>query len=281
MSWPSRECKNWNEFNELIEPVTNYPPSGFGTIFRGQACCDWPLKHSLARKLFPSMDETWRVHIEKEATQKFQQHGHLLIGPASLPEPDDLLAWWAVMQHHGAPTRLLDWTKSPFVALYFAVVEQPDTDGAVWMVNFGALMEAMEDTPGYKEQIKCSKHSEYFQAIGVPPFLTPLDFSQQNQRMIAQQGLFTICRNIMGNHSTIIDETFKRSGALYDGAYTQLIIPKAKKLEMLRKLELFNITSSSLFPGIDGLGRSIGELVMMESWYHGTVSGWDSEQGEE
>ena len=87
--------------------------------------------------------------------------------------------------------------------------------------------------------------------------------------MIAQQGLFTVCRNIMGDHGEMIDETFTRTDGAYDAAYTQIVIPKAKKPEILRKLELFNITSSSLFPGIDGLGRSIGELVMMESCYYG------------
>jgi len=275
MSWPRRECKNWKDFNEFIEPVTNYPPSGFGTIFRGQACSEWPLKHSLSRKLSSSVDEESRIHIEKEAMTRFQQQGHSLIGATLLPKPDDLLGWWAVMQHHGAPTRLLDWTKSPFVALYFAVVDQPDKDGAVWLVNFGSLMEAMEDTYEFKEQVQRPDFSDHFQTKGVPHFLCPLDFSQQSQRMIAQQGLFTICRNIMGDHGEIIDDTFKRADGAYDAAYTQLVIPKAKKPEILRKLELFNITSSSLFPGIDGLGRSIGEFVTMESWYHGKVLSHD------
>ena len=73
----------------------------------------------------------------------------------------------------------------------------------------------------------------------------------------------------MGDHGAVIDEAFKRDDGAYDPAYTQIVIPKAKKLEMLRKLALFNITGSSLFPGIDGLGRSIGELVTMNSHYFG------------
>jgi hypothetical protein len=62
---------------------------------------------------------------------------------------------------------------------------------------------------------------------------------------------------------------FKRDDGAYDPGYTQIEIPKAKKLEILRKLALFNITGSSLFPGIDGLGRSIGELLTMDSHYFG------------
>jgi len=269
MSWPRRECKNWKEFDEIIEPLTNYAPSGYGTIFRGQACADWPLVHSLSRKLAPSMDEESRIDIEQAAMTQFQQQGHLLLGSGSPPKPDDLHGWWAYMQHHGAPTRLLDWTKSPFVALYFAVVEQPEHDGAVWLFSLSSLMEAMEAKHGRNLTVKRADYKGYYQEAGLPHFLFPLDYYQQNERMIAQQGLFTICRNIIGDHGVVIEEVFKRDDGAYDPAYTQIVIPKAKKLEMLRKLALFNITGSSLFPGIDGLGRSIGELVTMSCHYFG------------
>jgi hypothetical protein len=269
MTWPRRECKNWKEFDDIIEPLTNYAPSGYGTIFRGQACSDWPLQHSLSRKLGPSMDEEARIEIERAAMTQFQQQGHLHLGPGSPPKPDDLHGWWAFMQHHGAPTRLLDWTKSPFVALYFAVVEHPEQDGAVWLFSLSSLMEAMEAKHGYDPTVKRADYKAYYQATRLPHFLFPLDFYHQNQRMIAQQGLFTVCRNIMGDHGAIIDEVFKRDDGAYDAGYTQIVIPKAKKLEILRKLALFNITGSSLFPGIDGLGRSIGELVTMDSHYFG------------
>jgi hypothetical protein len=249
--------------------LTNYAPSGYGTIFRGQACSDWPLQHSLSRKLGPSMDEEARIEIERAAMTQFQQQGHLHLGPGSPPKPDDLHGWWAFMQHHGAPTRLLDWTKSPFVALYFAVVEHPEQDGAVWLFSLSSLMEAMEAKHGYDPTVKRADYKAYYQATRLPHFLFPLDFYHQNQRMIAQQGLFTVCRNIMGDHGAIIDEVFKRDDGAYDAGYTQIVIPKAKKLEILRKLALFNITGSSLFPGIDGLGRSIGELVTMDSHYFG------------
>jgi hypothetical protein len=73
----------------------------------------------------------------------------------------------------------------------------------------------------------------------------------------------------MGDHGAIIDEVLKRDDGAYDPGYTQIVIPKAKKLEIPRKLALFNIRCSSPFPGIDGVGRSIGELVAMDSHYFG------------
>ena len=96
-----------------------------------------------------------------------------------------------------------------------------------------------------------------------------MDLYTKTQRMIAQQGSFTICKNITGDHGKII-------GGSLDGmerANQVLIIPKGKKQELLRKLEIMNITASSLFPGLDGLGRSTGELVAMESWHHARMLG--------
>jgi hypothetical protein len=185
-----------------------------------------------------------------------------------LPKRDDLPGWWSIMQHYGAPTRLLDWTKSPFVALYFAVVDRPDQDGAVWWFNVGALMEVMDERYDFKN-LERREFGDYWQSLGSPEALFPLDLYTKTQRMIAQQGSFTVCKNVMGDHGTII------GGSLdgMEGAHQMLIIPKGKKQELLRKLEIMNITASSLFPGLDGLGRATGELVAMEAWHHARMLG--------
>lgn len=268
MSWPTIECKDRTAFNSVADGLIDYPPSGFGFLFRGQACVEWPLKHSLSRKTLPSLDEEDHIEIEKKALKWFQERAHLLIEPGLLPKRDDLPGWWSIMQHHSAPTRLLDWTRSPFVALYFAVAQEPDRDGGVWWFNVGALMEVMDERHQFKTMQR-EELSAVWQTVGTPQAMFPLDLYFKSQRMIAQQGVFTICANITGDHGTIIDTSLDG----IDRAHQLLVIPKERKSELLRKLEIMNITASSLFPGLDGLGRSTGELVMMESWHHARLLG--------
>jgi hypothetical protein len=62
------------------------------------------------------------------------------------PEPDDDFQWLALMQHHGAPTRLIDFTWSPYVAAFFAL-ERTLTDGVVWAMNPGAIDSSRADRP--------------------------------------------------------------------------------------------------------------------------------------
>ncbi len=85
-------------------------------------------------------------HLEREPEIcellfRFQQQAHQYT--AQLPPDDDLpSSWYAIMQHYGVPTRFLDWTKSAYVGLYFAVEEEPSEDGcAVWAID----MEWLED----------------------------------------------------------------------------------------------------------------------------------------
>jgi hypothetical protein len=95
--------------------------------------------------MLPHLDELDHIEIEKRALQRSWNQVQLLIESALMPKRDELPGWWSIMQDHGAPTRLLNRTQSPFVTVYFALVAQPHQDGAVWRFNVGALTAVMDE----------------------------------------------------------------------------------------------------------------------------------------
>src|ERR1700687_5650335 len=129
---PTLIIKSWQHF---MDATAAYFDTGLPFAYRGHADTGWDLKPSLLR-LSPSADVAHLLGLEKALAAEFKAQAHLALHFEELPkagEPD--AAWVALMQHHGAPTRLLDWTLSPFVAAYFAVERLPDKDGAIFLVD--------------------------------------------------------------------------------------------------------------------------------------------------
>ena len=99
-------------------------------MFRGQSDVTWPLIPSIAR-MFDKLDgyENWNV-FEDDILQRFRKYSTPFINKT----PINRFEWMVIAQHHGLPTRLLDWTTNPLKGLFFAV-ENPshNCDGAVWL----------------------------------------------------------------------------------------------------------------------------------------------------
>ena len=122
----------WDEFRERISGREFQ-----GWAFRGQSNACWPLFSSLSRylKAYSVHSEAWPQQ-ESRILRIFKRKAHLLLD--HLPDEKDSFEWLALMQHHGAPTRLLDFTWSPFVASFFAL-ERATTNAAVWALFPPAL----------------------------------------------------------------------------------------------------------------------------------------------
>src|SRR4051812_132286 len=107
---PKQDVGSWEE---LMALVNAYMATGIRYAYRGQADHTWGLEPSLLRTA-PQADIERLLRLETEATEEFAAQAHLYLGAEHLPQPGELLpaSWWPLMQHYGAPTRLLDWTES-------------------------------------------------------------------------------------------------------------------------------------------------------------------------
>ncbi|MDQ3777447.1 MAG: FRG domain-containing protein [Actinomycetota bacterium] len=172
---------------------------------------------------------------------------------------DSVWDWLALGQHHGLPTRLLDWTYSPYVALHFATanLDAYDRDGVVWALDYvevhGRLPEPLADVlegeganvftpellaraaPGFRE----------LEALGDRPFCLFLEPPSLDERIVNQYALFSL----LSSPTATLDEWLSR----YDGPARKIVIPAQLKWEVRDKLDQANVTERVLFPGLDGL----------------------------
>lgn len=220
--------------------------------FRGLACVDHPLTSSLVRLAAGNAD----VHtLELALLRNFRKYAR-----AEGAESDSIWNWLALGQHRGLPTRLLDWTYSPLVALHFAT-EDPDTfdrDGVVWCVNFiGAnrllpqrlqriLREESSDTFTV-EMLSPFQTLRRFDALARDPFVVFLEPPAVDRRILNQFALFSL----MSDPSAHFDRWLHG----HEDLCRRVVIPASLKWEIRDQLDQANVNERVLFPGLDGLSR--------------------------
>jgi hypothetical protein len=260
-------------------------------IFRGQAEASWPLRSSLERAIgVDSGDASRWEYCERWMLQKFQEAAHCYL--SNVPSGDNRVEWLSLMQHYGTPTRLLDCTHSFFVAAFFAAKEIDRKTGfAVWGFNYKDLVDRTsrrffgEDyktrNPEYDFRIQMQmpeKANWFLKQEASGSLIFPVEPLCQNDRMLAQQGLFlfpccpyhTFSQNLANfflhcNTDTINDVENApaynpdKHNSRYMAQLTvvKLILPFAERTQTLMNLRRMNINDASLFPGLDGFARSL------------------------
>lgn len=247
--------ESWEEFDNIVDIRAHR-----AWVYRGHSVASWKLESSLYRAfseveaITPIRKHARKIDKkghEKIALDKFSANAHLYL--THVPKDNDALSWLAIMQHHGAPTRMLDFTFSPYVAAYFAL-EAGTEDAAIYSLKHSVLKEI--DANYYKDKNLdqmyknlLSTENEEFLYVFEPHFT--------NQRLMAQQGVF-----IIPSKNDVPLESIIALYKLEDREMVKYIIPKNLRREGLKKLQKMNITAHMLFPGLDGFCRSFKFLSL-------------------
>eukprot|EP01086_Lenisia_limosa_P006363 TRINITY_DN25138_c0_g1_i1.p1 TRINITY_DN25138_c0_g1~~TRINITY_DN25138_c0_g1_i1.p1 ORF type:complete len:340 (+),score=60.60 TRINITY_DN25138_c0_g1_i1:173-1192(+) len=235
-------------------------------VFRGHANSDWDIKSSLSRTASGTGSKAEKHIKESELPilRSFIRYAH-----TANPE-GGLFGWLALMQHHACPTRLVDFTRSPFVALHFLTVDDSmsDVDGCVWMIDSSqvassapySIRTSLDKKQGdlfsikqIEDAVKTAtnntdgpvllsdittlqdRHGEFL-LFFEPPSL--------DSRIMNQVGVFAL----PSDPSKPLNDSLS-----FMTGVTKIIVPAALKKEIRQKLDQININERSMFPGLDGL----------------------------
>ncbi len=243
------------EFVEYIQKYLGDSPRLAKYLFRGQSNSDWRLNPSFSRYC-EKRTIRWAIDREFHMQRLFRLDAHNHISSPILPShTNQLELWWSVMQHYGVSTRLLDWSISPFIAVYFAVSSLDENDAAVWIVHPHSVNEHAKIQYGFNGK----NFTDFFVKDEDSNLLWFYEPAIKTNRMLAQQGWFSVCANPIKEHSEAIWENCDKD------TLHKIIIPYELKVEFLRQLNFMNITARTVYPGLDGLGNSIQEYLKLES----------------
>jgi hypothetical protein len=249
---------SWTKFKSLVESFQ------LEWIYRGQADASWGLSSSLERSSLIGLDhevESRLIAEYRKALRSFPGFGEM---------PATTLEWLALLQHHGTPTRLIDFTESPYIAAYFAFQEERTKDSkavAVWCVD---RIRFFQGAVYYFQEIDHDEPPPY-SSRGRSPYLftevtfdrlfgrsgldcvMPFELSPANRRQFIQQSVFVAAMNPqkpLAEQLSFVD---------YQGKpiMTKLTIPSGERNTALRDLARMNITHATLFPGLDGFARAL------------------------
>ena len=284
--------EHWNDISMLN------PRFLMGFVFRGQGKSDWHIQSSLERLIerFYSTDIQQQIYpsgFETEMLREFQWK-YSNYETANMPKHDEIIEWLSIMQHYGSCTRMVDFTFSPYVALFMAIdSSEGDNEFTIWCLNHLTLssifskdhnterVNLLFDNPNNKSSIYDFANQLLIDSVnGVRrefrPYVHLVKPCKANKRIVEQQGLFAIPERIdipfednlfalVNNREPVFVEfkdiiDYSYSGKMLrseDYFLIKIDIPAKFRYNITKSLYLMNMTAQSLYPGLAGLAKSM------------------------
>ena len=240
---------SWKYFSDYVNTelldYTSY-------IYRGHGNSTWKLEPTIDRIIKAPTSPRRSQHLDKF---KFEARGRRGNHPPAMTSDND---WWALGQHHGLATPLLDWTESPFVALYFAAVAASAADStniAVFAISQNSIQRrnavittdaSILDINGHKPTVKIVR-----------------PYSDENNRLVSQRGLFTRGPNNM-DLETWTKKFHNAADKFLD--LIKITIPAVGMQDCLRYLNRMNINHSTLFPDLTGASDHCNRYLAIQKY---------------
>lgn len=244
-------AESWVHLQELLfEGSWNEQIARFRSpfVFRGLADANFGLKTSLTR-----LGGDY-AGLERHLLRNFNKYGH-----NNFDSSGTVWDWLTIAQHHGLPTRLLDWTYSPLVSMHFATadISYAERDGVIWRVNYHdsfrqlpkQLQFCLENAGGNVFTVEMLnslvQNLDAFDLLSKDEFFIFFEPPSVDARIVNQHALFSIASNAQADMDALLIHS--------EVKWEKIILPAATKWEVRDKLDQANITERVLFPGLEGL----------------------------
>ena len=220
---------------------------GLKLWYRGEDNSELPLIPSIQRS-------QKRIDVERFITNDFYIKARQIMSHP--PEKKNYAVWVAIMQHYGLPTRLLDWSRSPLIATFFATETYkavPDKDSCVWVLvpmrlneqqGFGYCIYPNDAETTQEMLLPAFKHNHHNHELD--DRILCVASTDNNMRMYSQQANFTVHNSLRRLEDICDEETLYR-----------IIIPKERKEYFIESLRMFGITEGSIYPDLDHISRDL------------------------